>query len=326
MNTTNHSTISVVAFKPEYATYFDRFNRSWLEEYFHVEPIDTYVLENPEEAILKKGGRILFALYNNEIIGTIALKSVEPGVFELTKMGIDKKYKGMGTGKLLCNYAIAEARTLNAHKIILYSNTVLATAINIYRSIGFTELPMEYGVYERSNIKMELSLNDSLSENELKALIESYGHAYDKISTCLKGIPESMWNWQPPHNKWTIKQNILHLADSEVNSYIRCRRFLAEPGSQVLGYDQDKWAALLHYDKQDSADALELFRLLRKMSYELIKRAPMEVWQRTVEHSENGTTKMWQWLRTYENHTHVLQMQRVYEAWKKETNRTASEL
>jgi ribosomal protein S18 acetylase RimI-like enzyme len=318
MHSNNHHTIRITGYKPEYASYFNRLNKAWLEEFFKVEPIDSYVLEHPEEAILDKGGKILFALYEDKVIGTVALKYVAPGVVELTKMAVDKAYQGIGGGKLLCHAAIAEAKNINAVKVILYSNTKLANAINIYRSMGFIELPVEESVYERSNIKMELQLAEKLEKTEIELLIESYGKAADKIDACLKNIPKEIWDWQPPYNKWTIRQNIIHLADSEANSYVRCRRFVAEPGSVILGYNQDKWATRLDYTKQNTDDALALFRLLRKTSYDLIKRLPFSTWENTVEHTENGSMKMWQWLRTYENHTHVLQMQRVYEEWKKE--------
>ncbi|HSH65805.1 MAG TPA: hypothetical protein VLB84_08410, partial [Bacteroidia bacterium] len=75
-----HNTIRIVPYRPEYAIYFERFNKAWLEEYFEVEPIDKYVLENPEEAILKPGGRILFAECEGKILGTVALKPVENGL------------------------------------------------------------------------------------------------------------------------------------------------------------------------------------------------------------------------------------------------------
>jgi ribosomal protein S18 acetylase RimI-like enzyme len=148
--------IAIVSYKPEYAPYFDRYNRDWLEEYFEVEPIDKYVLENPEEAILQKGGRILFAEHEGQIIGTVALKFAAPGVYELTKMAVAKTLRGQGAGKILCSAAIEEAKRLSAHTLILYSQTQLANAIGIYRKLGFKELPLEPGVYKRADIKMAL--------------------------------------------------------------------------------------------------------------------------------------------------------------------------
>lgn len=156
--TTQIMPVTILAYRPEFQIYFERFNKAWLEAYFRVEPIDAYVLENPEEAILKDGGIILFAAYENKIIGTVALKYMEPGIYELTKMAVDETYRGIGAGKILCAAAIDTARELGAHKLILYSQTGLQTAIGIYRKLGFVEIPLEKGIYERADIKMELPL------------------------------------------------------------------------------------------------------------------------------------------------------------------------
>lgn len=158
-----HNTIRIVPYRPEYAIYFERFNKAWLEEYFEVEPIDKYVLENPEEAILKPGGRILFAECEGKILGTVALKPVENGIYELTKMAVDKQSRGLGAGKLLCKAAIEEAQRLHAHTLILYSQTQLENAIAIYRKMGFQELTLEKGIYERADIKMGISFTNVMS-------------------------------------------------------------------------------------------------------------------------------------------------------------------
>ena len=150
--------IQIIDYKPEYAVYFDRFNRDWLEERFTVEPIDKWVLEHPEEAIIAKGGKIYFAIYNEKIIGTVAIMYLEPGMYELTKMAVDKEYRGIGAGKLLCQAAIECAHSLCADKLILYSQTSLKAAITIYFKLGFIEIPLD-GKYNRADIKMQLEFS-----------------------------------------------------------------------------------------------------------------------------------------------------------------------
>jgi len=148
--------MKIVDYKPEYQPHFERLNKAWLNKYFKVEPVDEWVLTNPEEAILKDGGEILFAEYDNQIIGTAALKLMEPGTYELTKMAVDEAFQGLGAGKLLCSTAISKAKALKAERLVLYSQTALKPAIGIYRKLGFTEIPFEKGVYKRADIKMEL--------------------------------------------------------------------------------------------------------------------------------------------------------------------------
>ena len=149
--------LTILEYRPENQPWFEKFNRDWIEKYFWMEPIDIAVLQHPDEHILKKGGKILMATCDKEIAGTVALKFVEPGVYEFTKMAVDEKFRGQHVGLLLSEAAIIKARELGAHKIILYSNTVLVPAITMYRKLGFNEVPLD-AAYQRSDIKMELIL------------------------------------------------------------------------------------------------------------------------------------------------------------------------
>ena len=157
-----------------------------------------------------------------------------------------------------------------------------------------------------------------MTTTERNDLIQSYGHAYTILTDALRKYPKEMWQWRPAPEKWSIHEVIIHIADSEANSYIRCRRFIAEPGSGVYGYDENKWARAMDYHHQSTDEALDLFRVLRDTTYKLIKRVPDEVWlSATVQHSENGTMSFEQWLKVYEEHipVHIRQMDRNYRAW-----------
>lgn len=136
---------------------FERLNREWIEKYFWMEPVDFDVLQSPDEHIIKPGGSILMAEFENEVAGTVALKRVNDKVFEFTKMAVDEKFRGKKVGQALAEAAIEKAKKKGADKIILYSNTILAPAIALYKKIGFKEIPVD-GPYKRSNIKMELPL------------------------------------------------------------------------------------------------------------------------------------------------------------------------
>ena len=153
-----NSILEIVTYTSEHQPWFEKFNRDWIEQYFWMEPIDIEVLQKPEETIIKKGGEIFMALYEKEMVGTVALKFVEPGIYEFTKMAVDEKFRGKKIGEMLAQVAIQHAKHHKAKKIILYSSTKLGPAISLYRKLGFTEVPLD-GVYKRSDIKMEMSLS-----------------------------------------------------------------------------------------------------------------------------------------------------------------------
>lgn len=154
---TTTAALQIEDYRSEHQPHFEQLNRAWIEKYFWMEPVDVQVLEHPEEYIVKPGGYILMAYWNNEIAGTVALKYVDKGIYEFTKMAVDEKFQGRGIGEKLSYAAIEKAKQLGASKIILYSNTRLTPAIKLYRKIGFTEIPVD-GPYKRSDIKMELML------------------------------------------------------------------------------------------------------------------------------------------------------------------------
>jgi uncharacterized damage-inducible protein DinB len=156
-----------------------------------------------------------------------------------------------------------------------------------------------------------------MTADERARKIESYGNAHTLLVNALEQFPTEMWQWKPSPDHWSIHEIVVHIADSEANSYIRCRRFIAEPGSSVMAYDEMQWAKVLNYHEQSAAEALESFKWLRLRTYRLIKTLPDSTWANTVYHPENGNMTMDDWLDVYEQHIpdHIRQMQSVYEAW-----------
>ena len=103
---------------------------------------------------------------------------------------------------------------------------------------------------------------------------------------------------------WTPRQVIHHLADSEAQSYSRLRRLIAEPGSLIQGYDENKWAesSKLGYKSEDVQSSLEVFKAVRQASYELIKRLSEKDLEIEGTHSESGAYSIGKWIKTYTNH------------------------
>lgn len=157
-----------------------------------------------------------------------------------------------------------------------------------------------------------------MTHDERRRKIESYGRAYDQLAAALKEFPREMWQFKPAPDRWSVHEIIVHLADSEASSYLRCRFFIAEPGKPVMPYDQDVWTQKLDYHAQSTEDALQLFRWLRKMSYDLIKNLPESAWSSHLQHPEHADYTFDRWLDIYERHTgsHINQMRKNLEAWK----------
>ena len=147
--------IEIISYTKEYKDYIKIFNYEWLNKFFSVEPLDEIQLSNPQEEIIDKGGHIFYATFHNVIAGTATLIRKDAHTYELGKMAITENYQGKGIANILMDHCIDFARSLNAQKLILYSNTKLIPAIKLYKKYGFIEVPMNDSHYIRSDIKME---------------------------------------------------------------------------------------------------------------------------------------------------------------------------
>ncbi len=158
-----------------------------------------------------------------------------------------------------------------------------------------------------------------MTNEERMQRVESYGKGYIQLTEALKQFPKEMWTFKPSPDRWSIHEIIIHIADSEANAYVKCRKLIAEPGTAVVAYDQDKWSAAFRYQEQSTEDALELFRMLRLASYKLIKSLPEPVWSSSAGPMESETVTLGDWLRVYEEHipSHINQMRKRYDEWGK---------
>jgi len=153
------SEVRIVEYNPTHARAFYDLNYAWISETYEVEPEDEKVLSDPEKYYLKDGGAILVVLYQDHPVGTCALKRSGEGIVEMSKMTVSKNMRGKKIGDLLGNAIIKKAREIGAKKVILYSNKKgSAAGINLYRKLGFIEVPLIGADYKRADIKMELDL------------------------------------------------------------------------------------------------------------------------------------------------------------------------
>ena len=149
------NTLEIIPFSTDLKEHIKTLNLEWLKKYFKVEPKDEIVLSDPQGQIIDKGGMIFYAKYNDEIVGTVSLIKIDNTTFELSKMAVTDGVQGLGIGKKLMLHCLAIAEAKGMEKLILYSNRKLLSAIHLYEKFGFVEVPLEDGVYERADIKME---------------------------------------------------------------------------------------------------------------------------------------------------------------------------
>jgi hypothetical protein len=142
-----------------------------------------------------------------------------------------------------------------------------------------------------------------MDHSERSALIAAYKSGYQEVYTALQQLTEEDLDRRPEDGGWTPREIVHHLADSETIGMIRLHRLLAEDHPVLAGYDEERFARKLHYDRPVGA-SLELLRAARSATSELLDWMTEEEWTREGIHSERGQFTVEDWLRTYATHAY----------------------
>lgn len=152
--------LQIVPYEPKYHQDFKRLSMEWLENFDLLEDADLPILDHPQEEILDKGGSIFMGQYDNSVVGTVALKKRNTETIELLKLGVNSNYQGLGIGRKLMFHCIDLCAVRGVKKNILETNTKLVSAIILYKSLGFVEVPLTEVMYLTADYKMELELKN----------------------------------------------------------------------------------------------------------------------------------------------------------------------
>ena len=138
---------------------------------------------------------------------------------------------------------------------------------------------------------------------ERKKLVEQYRAGYEAVAEALLKITPEELGVKPGPDRWSVQEIIHHLADSEMTAAVRLRLLLAQERPTIHGYDQDEFARRLYYDRPHEV-SLELFRIVRQSTAEILDRLTPAEWIREGTHTEAGPYGVEGWLKTYAAHAH----------------------
>jgi putative acetyltransferase len=108
-------------------------------------------------------GCLLLATAADEPAGGVALKKLAAGVCEMKRLYVRSPYRSAGVGRTLAEQIIREARRLGYRAIRL--NTIpsmMASAVALYRSLGFREIPPYCFHPVPGTLYMELVLSEAV--------------------------------------------------------------------------------------------------------------------------------------------------------------------
>jgi DinB family protein len=136
-----------------------------------------------------------------------------------------------------------------------------------------------------------------------KKLVDQYKDGYRVVAEALAGATAGDLDARPAPGKWTAREVVHHLADSEMTAAIRLRLLLAVNNPAILGYDQDDFARRLYYDRPIEA-SLDAFKASRRTTAEILDCMSEDDWRREGTHTEHGRYTIDRWLEIYSTHAH----------------------
>ncbi len=142
-----------------------------------------------------------------------------------------------------------------------------------------------------------------METTERDQLIAQYRDGYRAVAEALLRITPEELDTRPGENRWTAREVIHHLADSEMAAALRIRMILAEDRPTFVPSDQNEYARRLHYDRPHES-SLELFRYARESTAELLERMSPADWLREGVHTKSGSFGAERWLQIYGPHAH----------------------
>lgn len=134
-------------------------------------------------------------------------------------------------------------------------------------------------------------------------LIARYKDGYRVVAAALAGITEAELDARPAPGKWSAREIVHHLADSEMTSAIRLRLLVAEERAAIRAYDEAEFARTLHYDRP-IASSLLAFEAARSSTGDLLDRMSEADWAKEGTHPEHPRYGVEHWLEIYATHAH----------------------
>ncbi|MEK3828532.1 YfiT family bacillithiol transferase [Paenibacillus sp. FSL K6-1558] len=118
---------------------------------------------------------------------------------------------------------------------------------------------------------------------------ENRKHILDQIPEIAKTLREitqdlNVEQLRTPYRTggWTIIQIVHHLADNDMNAYIRFKRALTEEEPLASSYREDLWAALQEYKDLPMEDSIMLLEILHKRFLTLLRGLQPEQFKRKL--------------------------------------------
>ena len=131
------------------------------------------------------------------------------------------------------------------------------------------------------------------------------------LREALAGTDPATLNRRPQGEDWSMRDVVIHLADSELVAAVRIRLLLAGDEPVLPIYDPDVWKRKLLYVFRDPEAAMSAFQQVRYGAAELLRECSPDAWERAGTHPQVGVVTVADLVERGADHVdeHVAQLQ-----------------
>jgi hypothetical protein len=136
----------------------------------------------------------------------------------------------------------------------------------------------------------------------LAAMIAGYLDGVRLLREAVRGMRREQLEARPIAGKWSTLEVVCHLADFDPILADRMKRVIAEDRPQLIGADENRFAAALAYPQRDVEEELAIIEHTRSQLARILRTLPVEALQRVGVHNERGPRTLEQLLQGATDH------------------------
>jgi len=137
---------------------------------------------------------------------------------------------------------------------------------------------------------------------KMTQLINEYLAGPKALRDAVRGLTREQLLARPVAGKWSTLEVVCHLADFDPIIADRMKRVIAEERPALLGADENRFAAALHYHERDLEEELTILEKTRSQMARILRKLPDAALERVGVHNERGPRTLEQLLQSATAH------------------------
>ncbi|HBI02859.1 MAG TPA: putative metal-dependent hydrolase [Paenibacillaceae bacterium] len=135
-------------------------------------------------------------------------------------------------------------------------------------------------------------LPEEISQDTIEQWINELEGIPQELQDAIVGLNDEQLDTSYRPDGWTLRQVVHHLADGNINAYIRFKLALTEDEPIIVPFNEERWADLSDSVELRPEVSVSLLRVLHKRWVKTLRGLNQEDFQRSFIHPEGGKTEL----------------------------------